>query len=160
MDYVFGGPMKGLPDGSSVVYGLTIPLLKESTRDTIYNDLGLSGTADPSRGVLALRTLDCGRSAQGQGVRAKGVRLSAIPKAPPEPAVAWTLSFSNRATPNKLETDARGVAGFVNMLPGSVDVEGIAPVGGGTPYGRTTLAVRPGVITLGELRDGLDIWGQ
>ncbi|HEY5955165.1 MAG TPA: hypothetical protein VIV60_01380, partial [Polyangiaceae bacterium] len=77
------------------------------------------------------------------------------------PAVAWTLSFSNRATPNKLETDTRGVAGFVNVLPGIVDVEGIAPVGPeGTPYGATTVPVRAGVITLFEIRPGLDRWGQ
>lgn len=161
MDYVFGGPLKGPPEGGHVVRGLTIPLLKEATRDTIYNDLGLPGPADPKRGVLAVRTLDCRRSAQAQGQRAAGVRLHAIPAAPEAPAVAWTLSFSNRATPNKLETDARGVAGFVNVLPGTVDVEGIAPVGnGGTAYGATTLPVRAGVITLAEVRYGLDVWGQ
>lgn len=161
MDYFFGGPMKGPPEGGNVVRGNTIPLLKEATRDTIYNDLGLPGPADPTRGVLAVRTLDCSRNAQGQGQRAAGVRLRAIPDAPEAPAVAWTLSFSNRATPNKLETDARGVAGFVNVLPGTVDVEGLAPIGTtGKPYGATTLPVRAGVITLAEVRFGLDIWGQ
>lgn len=161
MEYFFGGPLKGPPEGGHVVRGLTIPLLKEATRDTIYNDLGLPGPADPTRGVLAVRTLDCRRSAQGQGQRAAGVRLRAIPSAPDAPAVAWTLSFSNRATPNKLETDARGVAGFVNVVPGTVDIEGVAPLGdGGTPYGATTLPVRAGVITLAEVRYGLDLWGQ
>ena len=161
MDYFFGGPMKGPPEGGYVVRGLTIPLLKTATRDTIYNDLGLPGPADPTRGVLAVRTLDCERSMSSpQGVRAAGVRLQAIPDAPPPPAVAWTLSFSNRATPNKLETDMRGVAGFVNVVPGTVDVEAVAPVNGGVVYGRTTLPVRAGVITLAEVRDGLDRWGQ
>ena len=155
--------MKGPPEGGYVVRGLTIPLLKTATRDTIYNDLGLPGPADPTRGVLAIRTLDCRRNSMGpQGTRAAGVRLEAIPAQPPAPAVAWTLSFSNRATPNKLETDMRGVAGFVNVIPGSVDVEAVAPVGppAGLIYGRTTLSVRAGVITLAEVRDGLERWGQ
>jgi hypothetical protein len=161
MQYVFGGPMKGPPEGGYVVRGLTIPLLKSSTRDTIYNDLGLPGSADPTRGVLAVRTLDCTRNATGpQGQRAPGVSLRAKPKQP-EGSVAWTLSFSNRATPNKLETDARGVAGFVNVLPGTIDVEGVSPVGAhGTSYGATSLPVRAGVITLAEVRVGLDLWGQ
>jgi len=161
MHYVFGGPMKGPPEGGYVVRGLTIPLLKNSTRDAIYNDLGLPGPADPTRGVLAVRTLDCTRNAMGQqGQRAAGVSLRAKPKQP-EGSVAWTLSFSNRATPNKLETDARGVAGFVNVLPGTVDVEALAPVGAQRiPYGATTLPVRAGVITLAEVRVGLDLWGQ
>ncbi|MGC4091514.1 MAG: hypothetical protein QM756_27270 [Polyangiaceae bacterium] len=161
MDYVFGGPLNGPPEGGYVVMGQTIPLLKVTTRDTIYNDLGLPGPADPTRGVLAVRTLNCQRNMTGaQGQRAAGVRLHAIPEAPPAPAVAWTLSFSNRATPNKLETDARGVAGFVNVLPGTIDVEGIAPVGEGTPYGETALRVRAGVITLAEVRMGIDRFGQ
>ena len=54
----------------------------------------------------------------------------------------------------------RGVAGFVNVVPGTVDVEAVAPVNGGVVYGRTTLPVRAGVITLAEVRDGLDRWGQ
>jgi hypothetical protein len=154
MEYIFGGPMVGPPQGGYVIQGLTIPLLKIETRDTIYHDLGLPGSADPNRGVLAVRTLDCGNS------RAAGVHLQATPAPPSAPAVAWTLSFSNRATPNKLDTDERGVAGFVNVLPGTLDVEGIAPVGHGAPYGATTLPVHAGVITLGEIRPGLDLWGQ
>jgi hypothetical protein len=158
MHYVFGGPLIGPPEGGTVVRGLSIPLLKTATRDTIYNDLGLTGEPDPTRGVLAVRTLDCARNAQGQSQRAAGVALRAVPNQPPAPAVAWTLSFSNRATPNKLETDARGVAGFVNVVPGSLDVEGVTPYG--ATYGATTLPVRAGVITLAEVRDGLDRWGQ
>jgi len=157
MDYVFNGPMIGPPEGGYVVQGLTIPLLKASTRDTIYHDLGLSGDVDKSRGVLALRTLNCLRDPKAQ-VRAPGVKLQSVPVAPGPPAVAWTLSTSNRATPNRLETDARGVAGFVNVLPLVYDVEGLSPVG--KSYGRTSIAVRQGVITLAEIRDGIGLWGQ
>jgi hypothetical protein len=157
MDYIFNGPMIGPPEGGYVVQGLTIPLLKATTRDTIYHDLGLAGDVDKSRGVLALRTLNCLREPK-TNPRAPGVKLVSIPNAPKEPAVAWTLSTSNRATPNRLETDARGVAGFVNVLPLVYDVEGLSSVG--LSYGRTSIAVRPGVITLGEIRDGIGLWGQ
>lgn len=157
MDYIFNGPMIGPPEGGYVVQGLTIPLLKATTRETIYHDLGLPGEVDTSRGVLALRTLNCLRQ-EGSNPRAPGVKLISVPQAPDEPAVAWTLSTSNRATANRLETDARGVAGFVNALPLVYDLEGLSPVG--LTYGRTSIAVRPGVITLAEIRDGIGLWGQ
>jgi hypothetical protein len=157
MDYVFNGPMIGPPEGGYVVQGLTIPLLKSTTRDTIYHDLGLEGDVDTRRGVLALRTLNCLRDPKAQ-VRAPGVKVQSVPNAPGPPSVAWTLSTSNRATANRLETDARGVAGFVNVLPIVYDVEGLAPMG--KSYGRTSIAVRPEVITLAEIRDGIGLWGQ
>ena len=157
MDYIFNGPMIGPPEGGYVVQGLTIPLLKATTRDTIYHDLGLAGDVDKSRGVLALRTLNCLRDPKANP-RASGVKLVSVPNAPKEPAVAWTLSTSNRATANRLETDARGVAGFVNALPLVYDLEGLSPIG--SSYGRTSIAVRPGVITLAEIRDGIGLWGQ
>jgi len=157
MDYIFNGPMIGPPEGGYVVQGLTIPLLKASTRDTIYHDLGLPGDADLSRGVLALRTLNCLRDPKANA-RAAGVKLQSVPVAPQAPSVAWTLSTSNRATPNRLETDSRGVAGFVNVSPLVYDLQGLSPVG--KTYGRTSIAVRPGVITLAEIRDGIGLWGQ
>jgi hypothetical protein len=157
MDYIFNGPMIGPPEGGYVVQGLTIPLLKATTRDTIYHDLGIAGDVDKSRGVLALRTLNCLRDPKANP-RAPGVKLLSIPSAPKEPSVAWTLSTSNRATPNRLETDGRGVAGFVNVLPLVYDLEGLSSVG--IRYGRTSIAVRPEVITLAEIRDGIGLWGQ
>ena len=157
MDYIFNGPMIGPPEGGYVVQGLTIPLLKAATRDTIYHDLGLTGDVDKTRGVLALRTLNCLRDPKANP-RAAGVQLVSIPNAPKPPSVAWTLSTSNRATPNRLETDGRGVAGFVNALPLVYDVEGLSP--SGARYGRTSIAVRPEVITLAEIRDGIGLWGQ
>jgi hypothetical protein len=157
MDYIFNGPMIGPPEGGYVVQGLTIPLLKATTRDTIYHDLGIAGDVDRTRGVLALRTLNCLRDAKANP-RALGVKLISIPSAPKAPSVAWTLSTSNRATPNRLETDGRGVAGFVNVLPLVYDLEGLSPVG--MVYGRTSIAVRPEVITLAEIRDGIGLWGQ
>jgi hypothetical protein len=157
MDYVFNGPMIGAPEGGYQVMGLTIPLLKATTRDTIYHDLGLPGDVDLSRGVLAMRTLNCLRDPKANP-RAPGVKLESVPKPPSAPAVAWTLSTSNRATPNRLETDSRGVAGFVNVLPLVYDVQGITP--SGRVYGRTSIAIRPGVITLAEIREGIGRWGQ
>ena len=157
MDYIFNGPMIGPPEGGYVVQGLTIPLLKASTRETIYHDLGIAGDVDKTRGVLALRTLNCFRDPK-LNARAPGVKLVSVPKAPQAPSVAWTLSTSNRATPNRLETDGRGVAGFVNVQPLVYDLEGLSPVG--LSYGRTSIAVRPDVITLAEIRDGIGLWGQ
>ncbi len=157
MDYIFNGPIIGPPEGGYVVQGLTIPLLKATTRDTIYHDLGIAGDVDKARGVLALRTLNCLRDPKANA-RAPGVKLVSVPNAPKAPSVAWTLSTSNRATPNRLETDSRGVAGFVNVLPLVYDLEGLSPVG--LSYGRTSIAVRPEVITLAEIRDGIGLWGQ
>jgi hypothetical protein len=79
----------------------------------------------------------------------------------PDAGTAWSVGFTNLASRGNV-TDARGIVGLANLDPGPYTVEGIAPVGGpdGTPYGRTTVQVRPGVITLAEIRDGIDKWGQ
>ncbi|HEY8946773.1 MAG TPA: hypothetical protein VIM73_21165 [Polyangiaceae bacterium] len=165
MYYAFGGPMVGLPEGEHTVMGLGVPLLSEQRRDFIYGDIGLSQGADAGRGVLAVRTLNCLRQAKAedpfQGQRAAGVRVRAVPRDPEPPAASWTLSNSNVATPNNEVTDERGVAGFLNVLPGTVQVEGVARFDGTElPYGRTPVRVRADAITLAEVRPGLDQWGQ
>lgn len=152
MDYVLGGPMIGTPEGEMQVRSLGITMVPIASRDSIYAQVGVS-EVDPDRGTLALRTLDC------RGQRASGVLVSPSDGDVDDPAVAFSLSNNNLATPTSLRTDERGVAGFINLAPQTIDVIGLTP--GGEPFVTpTTLNVRSGVITLAELRIGLDVWGQ
>lgn len=152
MDYVLGGPMIGTPSGELLVRSLGITMVPNLTRDGIYAQVGIP-EIDLGRGVLAIRTLDC------RGERSPGVTVSPSSGDVESPAVAFSLSSNNLATPTSLETDGRGVAGFINLAPQTIDVVAFTP--DGTPFVRpTTLNVRPGVITLAELRMGLDQWGQ
>jgi hypothetical protein len=170
MDYFFGGPMIGLPElapenGGATVVGLPIPVIKQTTRDRVYRDVRLP-TVDKTRGVVAVRTLNCLRRAANapdttppQGQRAAGITLESVPDAP-DGAVAWTLSNLNIFTPNRLETDARGVAGLLNAPASALDV--VAALPDGTRYGDTTTKVGADKIILLELRpgSGLGGWGQ
>jgi hypothetical protein len=150
MDYVFGGPMIGRPNGSMELTGNAIPMVPRTTLEDIYRSVGIEAI-DETRGTLATRILDC------LGTRAPGMLLDAVVEDPA--SVAFSLSNGNIATPNTLETDPRGVAGIVNLQPQAVDVFALTP--DGRQYGGpTTLNVRPNTITLAELRDGLDVWGQ
>jgi hypothetical protein len=150
MDYILGGPMIGKPDGSLEVTGNVATMVPVTTLEDIYRSVGVDHV-DPERGTLAIRILDC------LGIRAPGMLLSTVVEDPG--SVAFSLSNGNIATPNTLETDPRGVAGIVNLAPQAVDVIAITP--DGRDYGGpTTINVRPNTITLAELRDGLDVWGQ
>jgi hypothetical protein len=170
LNYFFGGPMVGAPEETpaeltNVVYGLAIPVLKLTARQRAYDEVG-AGPVDITRGTLAVRTLTCDRPAapiQGlrQGQRAAGVALEALGNDPAEDgAISWTISDLNQFTANRLVTDPRGVAGFLNALPVSMDVRAILP--DDTTFGQATLRVRANVITLAELRPGLGPagWGQ
>lgn len=150
MDYIFGGPMIGKPDGSLEFTGNVATMVPVTTLEDIYHSVGVD-SVDMTRGTLAVRILDC------LGIRAPGMLLDTVVEDPA--SVAFSLSNGNIATPNTLETDPRGVAGIVNLQPQAIDVVAITP--DGRHYGGpTTLNVRPNTITLAELRDGLDVWGQ
>jgi hypothetical protein len=97
-----------------------------------------------------------------QGKRAALVRVEANPETPPPGSCAWSLSDANAFAPDSLQTDARGVAGFLDAAVGVINVFAEAPIGDGYPYPARppALRVRAGVITLAELRDGLGVWGQ
>jgi hypothetical protein len=152
MDYLLGGPMIGTPSGEMTVRAIGVPLLLEATRNSIYSQVGLS-SVDAARGVLAARTLDC------RGERASGVLVQPWLGDVQSPAVAFSLSNNNYAAAESLETDERGVAGFINLAPQNIDVIALAP-GGETFVSPTTINIRSGVITLAELRMGLGLWGQ
>jgi hypothetical protein len=168
MDYFFGGPLVGSPDitvadGGNAVFGLPIPVLLKTSRQRAYDEVG-AGQVDNTRGTLAVRTLSCDRAMTAlapltQGTRAAGVALEALGNDPTEDgAFAWTLSSLNQFTGNRLVTDARGVAGFLNARPVSMEVRAVLP--DETTFGGATLRVRADVITLAELRPGLGLWGQ
>jgi hypothetical protein len=164
MNYIFGGPMVGTPEGSTTVVGLTIPLLTEEVRRRVYRQVGLS-TVDPNRGTLAVRTLTCARQPNPplpmprppEGQRARDILVTAE-QAAEAPAVSWSLSNGNQFTDDRLVTDARGVAGILNVEPSAIIVKAVLP--NGDEYGETTLPVVENVVTLAELRPGLERWGQ
>jgi len=178
MDYYFGGPLVGKPEGGPdggtagayTVTGLAIPVLRQQTRTLLYNQIGIPGDPDPTRGVLAVRTLNCLRdrpASEGggaNGTRAPMVKLQPVGWVPDPASRAWTLSFQNlpRGSPDvtTLATDPRGVIGFINVPPVNYPVHGLAPVDSGMAYGETNVFVRPDVISLAEIRDGIDVWGQ
>lgn len=166
MNYIFGGPMIGAPEGGSLVLGLAIPLLRESARVEAYRDC--NGTVvNPDRGTLAVRTLDCRRSRSNldptgmvlEGTRAPNVSVEPFDGAP-ENGCAWTLANDNAFSPNNLLTDPRGVAGYLDTDVGVLRLIAEAPPGVRYPTAPPNLRVRPNVITLAELRDGLGRWGQ
>jgi hypothetical protein len=164
MHYLFGGPMFGTPEGSQVVVGLTIPLLRQEVRQRVYRQVRLN-EVDPARGSIAVRTLTCARlpdplpamAPPPQGQRARGILVTPEQELP-EPAVSWSLSNGNQFTNDVLLTDARGVAGVLNVIPQSIKLNAILP--NGEEYSSTTLPVVADVITLAELRPGLEQWGQ
>jgi hypothetical protein len=160
MDYILGGRMIGPPEGGSTVLGRAIPLLREATLANLYKQLGFTEGPDPERGVLAVRTLNCLRDPMNQDIsRAAGVQLAMVSDTL-DPGTVWSLSFNNIATRSN-ETDERGVVGYLNAPPQAFLVEAVATVGGNeVRYGRNAVQVRPGVITLAELRDGVGRWGQ
>lgn len=166
MNYIFGGPMIGAPEGGPLVIGLAIPLLRESARVNAYLDC--NGTqVDASRGTLAVRTLDCKRNFSNldmtmmtrEGSRAANVSVEPFDGEPMN-GCAWTLSNDNIFAPNNLRTDPRGVAGYLDTDIGVLRLIAESPVGVQYPAAPPNLRVRPNVITLAELRDGLGRWGQ
>jgi hypothetical protein len=173
-DYYVGGPMVGTLEGSNRVVALALPMPKIATLDNLLsNNLALPTlAANPSVGILAVRTLNCNRpAAQGfqgvnQGSRGAGVRVELVSSDPVEGAVPWVLSVGNQATRDIAETDGRGVAGFANLTPRTYTVRGIAPAPRGsetgTPIGAkpAVATVRASAVTLVEVREGIDVWGQ
>jgi hypothetical protein len=179
-EYFVGGPMKGTPEGGTTVVGLPYFLLTTAALDTLYSSIGLDTpalTANPGRGILAVRTINCLRDRTQllpdpnarQAARGVGVRLEMVGGDPEEPAKPWVLSFGKQVRGKQSEddllfTDDRGTAGFANLLPLTYNVHAFAPAPTssetGTAYGETPARVRPGVISIIEVRDGLNVWGQ
>jgi hypothetical protein len=166
MNYILGGPMIGAPEGGSLVIGLALPVLTLAARANAYRDVGVADGQDATGGVLAVRALDCLRNpgrlspTVPEGHRAPQVAVEAQPDDPPPPAVAWSVSDNNTFSRDDLLTDARGVAGFLNTPIAALVVVARSPVEITYPTNAPTYRVRPGVITLAELRDGLNVWGQ
>jgi len=164
MDYYFGGPMVGNPrpdpdnnpeTPAPPFLGNVIPMLRTETLDGLLRDVQAPSPALPGTGVLAVRTLSCTNE------RAPGVYVEPVQEMP-EDIVPWTLSDNNAALRGVNPTDPRGVAGFANVPAGTYRVQGVAPIGGetGTEFGPHTLRVKPGFITLGEVRLGIGQYAQ
>lgn len=139
MDYPLGGPM--IRDAK----GVGVPLLKEVAYASLQAQVGIAAP-DPTRGTFAARVLDC------NNLRSSGVSLTG------GAGVPFSLSNGNLASAGS-QTDQRGVAGWFAVAPGTLDVQAFTGTGAAVdaPY---TALVRAGAITLGELRPGLDQWGQ
>jgi hypothetical protein len=168
-NYVLGGPLIGTPNGATTIQGLVIPPITEMALDELYTQVN-AGPRDTSKGILAVRTLNCYQGtdgspdqalSRGEGVQLQVTQLSKnAPPAPP--AVGWALSFNNKARPavdNVLPlTDSRGVVGYFQLEPGNYGVKAIAPTG--ATLADTIWTVYPNVVTLAEARRGLEQWGQ
>jgi hypothetical protein len=141
-----GGPLIGTPEGSLAVRGIGIVLVKNETYVAMHAQVGLN--PDMSKGTLATRVLDCGLS------RMADAEMEAW-NANTQGAVGFSLSSNNLLTDSRMETDQRGVVGFLNLPPQTLDVW--IPE---WSERATTFNVRPGVLTLGELRWGLEEFGQ
>lgn len=144
-DYVLGGPMIGSPEGDLALRGVGIVLVKQETYTALHDQVGAA--PDPSRGTLGIRVLDCAlqRSA-GQTLEAWNANLDG--------ATGFSLSSGNLVTDSRMTTDQRGVVGFFNLPTQTLDVWVPAwsnPV---------TYNIRPGTLTLAELRWGLEQFGQ
>lgn len=145
-DYPMGGPLVGSMDGALAMRGVGIVLVKNETYAALHAQVG--GVPDPTRGTLAARVLDCsmGRAANQQ-MSSYNANLSG--------SSGFSLSSSNLASGADLTTDQRGVVGYFNLLPQTLDVQIV-----NWPFHPTTFNVRPGTLTLGELRWGLEQFGQ
>jgi hypothetical protein len=143
--YFFGGQLLGSQDGGPVVQGAAIATLMTETAVGLEQGGGI--TLDPSKGILALRAVDC------DGARAKGVSVRLDD--------ASAMAVGGRGFTLKMDvpkfhdppdpTDERGVAGFANVgAPYNVDAYGISPEG--HHYGDVTVRVNPGQFTLVDIR--------
>lgn len=145
-DYVMGGPLIGSASGDLALRGVGIVLVSEATYASMHAQVG--AVPDPARGTLALRVLGCDLN------RLAGAPLETF-NANINGSTGFSLSTGNLLTDARIETDARGVVGFLNLLPQTLDV--FIPAWDQQP---TTFNVRPGTLTLGEMRWGLDQFGQ
>jgi hypothetical protein len=147
-DYYFGGPLRQ----SESILGYPILLQPMEMWDRSLYDLGVP--IEPGTGALTVRALDCDTT------KSAGVRLSLNGAGTP-----WVLrnGLMTRNDDGELETDTTGMAGFVNVPPGVVLIEGRAQVSCAagsdcpedTPWevvSSVSTRVRPGRITLVELR--------
>jgi hypothetical protein len=145
-EYYFGGPMIGSRTREPVVMGEAIPMLRQTTMEGLFADV--MQTRATGTGVLAIRTINC------DGSRAPGVNIQMVNPV----GFGWTLigNIPNGNDP-PLPTDTRGVAGFGNVPPGVIIVEGLMNE---TPFGRNALRVKPDQFTVGEVRNDIDLYGR
>jgi hypothetical protein len=139
-EYYLGGPMLGDSLGEPMVRGEPIAMLDFNDISSLFAAGGL--TADPLLGMVVLRAVDC------EGRRAPGVQLSVGAGDVPWVLVNGLPVFSEAP---RLSTDASGIAGFVNLPPGNLLIEGHITATGAT-YGTTALRVKAGTITMAEVR--------
>lgn len=100
----------------------------------IAKDAGV--TIDPTKGIILARTADC------TGGPTAGASVSLFPS----DMETRFYTINSSVTPDAVQTDTAGNAGFVNVTPGSVTVIGtIGP--DGKEYGRVQTLVRANAIT-------------
>jgi hypothetical protein len=146
-DYYFGGPiLREVRHDEDPLLLQPVPTWQPSLRD-----LGVAD--DPATGAVIVSTLDCNNS------KSDGVRVTLQGS-----GVAWVSrnGLKMRNDDGEIATDVTGTAGFVNVAPGVVHIEGRAQVScaqgsdcSDAPWevvGSVFARVRPGRITLIELR--------
>jgi hypothetical protein len=106
---------------------------------------------DPQRGILAARAVDC------NGMRTAGVTLR-LTGGNAQGSVPYTIhndlatfgTLSGDRPVSPIPTDSRGVAGFENLLPGVVTVEGV--LDNQKSYGSVAIRIRANQLSEAELR--------
>jgi hypothetical protein len=148
-DYYFSGPMIGSPppQRTAIVRGEAIPMLTQATRENLYGDV--MQTRTPGTGILAIRAINC------LGARAADVALETL--TPGLVDFGWSLVANLPSGGDPPVTTTRGVAGFGNVRPGSVQVQGLM---GDTAFGRNALRVKGDQLTVGEVRNDIDTYGR
>jgi hypothetical protein len=145
-EYYFLGPIVGDPDGETILAD-AIGMPRLTTVETFFESFGGGVQRDPTKGLIAMRIFDCGEL---QRRRAAGVRLEML--ADSSTALGFTIlngQLASASTP-PLETDARGVAGFANVTPAVVALEGV--LSGNRRFGYAAVTVRANQLTQADLR--------
>jgi hypothetical protein len=117
-------------------------LVANAALEGFLTDLGTS--ADAGLGILAVFIVDC----DGNRVSGAKLRLTEL-SSRPELGVATYWAINRLLPVPDVLTDEDGIAGFVNVPIGSVEIEATID---GYAFGRTRFRVAPGRITAATIR--------
>jgi hypothetical protein len=149
-DYFLGGPMVGLTNPAQpFIQGETIGLTALTTLDSFFEQFGRTGQRDNTKGILALRAIDC------LGQRAADVRFEFDEDT--GDGAPWILRpdfrvFYDERAAGPVTLPDVGVGGWVNMAPRNYRVKGV--LSDDTEFGSAVFTVRPNQLTFAELRPG------
>lgn len=147
-DYFLGGPMVGLTDPERpFIQGEVVGLTAFPTLDSFFEQFGRRGERDVTKGILALRAIDCA------GARAQDVRF--VFDEDSGDGAAWILQadsrvFYDQRSEEPVTEAGVGVGGWVNISPKNYRVKGV--LSDGREFGSAVFTVRVNQLTFAELR--------